>query len=380
MSRRGSISCGTKISMTSKRVDPANNPETARIINSLPFTINGYQLSEVIGTGSYAVVFRAHHNGYKLDFAAKMISTKQSWATNGDFECESEINALKQLYHQNIIKLYDSFTYKNHLFLILQLCEAGTLKKLIAPNIGMPQKQLIQFMHQLLSALSYSHSHHIAHRDIKTANIFLDSHNRPLLADFGFANFLNQDEQVNNFFGAIIYRSPEIIRQEPHDPFKADVWALGVTFYIMACGTEPWPTYSQSLVRETILAGTFEIPETVDIQIAEIIRAMLIVDPTSRPSVDDILNLPFFSDKKNINKSISTGSIGALMNKITTKNPNCCLTRTAYRITHDKKIKDNMYLKRSKHQNGRTLFTLHAHTCNQGFEAKSLDSITEEKE
>lgn len=267
-------------------------PATVSLINSLPFESNSYKFTELIGAGSYAAVFKCQHVKFNKVFAAKVVEMHKIEDESIDVS-QSELFALKRLNHPNIIKLYDSFNDKGHLFIILQHCERGTLTSFIKPSHGIEPSLLIPYMKQLLSALAFCHQIKIAHRDIKPENVFLDSYNRPLLADFGFAVFF-QDPKINKFCGSLRYRSPEIINQQPHCPFKADIWALGVSFFEMASGTSPWPINQPDALHKAITAGKYKIPETVPRAIAEVIRKMLVVDPESRASAESLLELPIF--------------------------------------------------------------------------------------
>lgn len=268
-------------------------PATVSLINSLPFETNSYRFIELIGAGSYAAVFKCEHIKFKKTFAAKVVEMHKVEDESIDVS-QCELFALKRLNHPNIIKLYDSFTDKGHLFIILQYCERGTLTSIIKPSHGIEPSLLVPYMKHLLSALAFCHQIRIAHRDIKPENVFLDSYNRPLLADFGFAIFL-QDQKINKFCGSLRYRSPEIINQQPHCPFKADIWALGVSFFEMASGTSPWPMNQPDALHKAIIAGKYKIPETVPRAISEVIRKMLVVDPESRASAESLYELPIFA-------------------------------------------------------------------------------------
>ncbi|OHT15751.1 CAMK family protein kinase [Tritrichomonas foetus] len=216
----------------------------------------------------------------------------------------SEINALVRLNHPNIIKLYDSFEENDHLFMILQLCENGTLSSIIKNSRGIDPQLLVPFMKQILSAVAFCHSQKIAHRDIKPANVFLDGYTRPLLADFGFATIIQNDALTKKFCGSFPYRSPENLQQLPHDAFKSDIWALGVTFYEMATGGSPWPTHAPDSASKAILSGSYHIPEWVPKTISGVIKKMLVVDPNSRFSAAQLLESPFLIVGSSINCSL----------------------------------------------------------------------------
>lgn len=281
--------------------DNSQDPEVQQIISSLPVTINGYLFEEVIGTGSYGVVFKVYHYGYKRVFAGKMLYLKDDKTTPE--HVESEINILTHLMHPNIIKIYEYFRYKNRLIMIFQYCQNGTLKNLIHSGFGIQRDLILPFMKQMTDALAYLHENEIAHLDIKTTNVFVDNFMRPLLADFGLSCHNDGVEQMNSYSGSVIYRSPEMIQQIPYDPFKADVWALGVTFFMMVTGNSPWQMYNIESLKKSIINNQYEMPETVDPDVADVIRRMLVIDPVMRPSISEIAQLPFFQKLQEQSKS-----------------------------------------------------------------------------
>lgn len=289
------------------RSDMSQDPEIQKIISTLPFTINEYLFEQVIGTGSFGVVFKVYHHGYKRVFAGKMLYSKEDRSST-DY-IETEINILIQLMHPNIIKIYEYFEYKNRLVMIFQFCSNGTLKNLIQPGIGIQRDLINQFIKQMVEALAYLHKNEIAHLDIKTTNVFVDNFMRPLLADFGLSCHINGVEQMNSFSGSFVYRSPEMIQQLPYDPYKADVWALGVTFFMMVTGNSPWQMFNSESMKTSIINGQFEIPQNIDPEVASIIRMMLTVDPIMRPSMSEIIRLPFIQ-KINEQSKISKHNSG----------------------------------------------------------------------
>lgn len=189
----------------------------------------------------------------------------------------------------------------NHLILIFELCTGGTLRKMISTETRMPLRTILNYFEQIVSGLRFSHDKKIAHLDIKPANMFLDKDNRVKIADFGLSILqpeTDSDEGVNAVCGSLVYRAPEIIAEKPYDPFKADVWSVGVLLYVMAVGMEPWPTYSLDKTKEAILEGKIEIPDFVDQSLRTLIEKILIRDPKLRPSMRDIDEMDILKDAR----------------------------------------------------------------------------------
>ncbi|GFS00617.1 CAMK family protein kinase [Elysia marginata] len=102
-----------------------------------------------------------------------------------------------------------------------------------------------RYMSQVARALEHLHRHHISHNDVKLENIFLDASDRACLGDFGLSMEV-KDESRTAFAGLVggtrTYWSPEKLQADTKariDPFKADVYALGVTYWALVLGQDP---------------------------------------------------------------------------------------------------------------------------------------------
>lgn len=100
----------------------------------------------------------------------------------------NEIEILKKIVHPNIVSINNYFFENSCIHLIIEYCPNGTIQEFMKKN-KLNTSQKITILKQILNALSVCHELHIAHRDIKHSNIFMDSYTRPNLGDFGIACF-----------------------------------------------------------------------------------------------------------------------------------------------------------------------------------------------
>ncbi|OHS95082.1 hypothetical protein TRFO_38728 [Tritrichomonas foetus] len=253
-----------------------------------------------------------------------------------------EIRFLMNLAHTNIIRMYEHFEDKLFCYIILEYCKNGSLNDYVKTFGPLKPPMLFEVAAQSLSALKYCHDRHLAHRDIKPANILLDSNMRAKLADFGvscdFQKYLdrnltnnvnnnkstdanlnhfspnnanNSDNPNNNnnkhthnrnnvarakFIGTKPYMSPEMFNSIVYDPFKADIWALGITFYYLACGYLPWMTDTENGMINQIRNGEIFFTGEWIPEFQRLIELMTNFTPESRPTVDDLLKLPIIKD------------------------------------------------------------------------------------
>ena len=138
-----------------------------------------------------------------------------------------EIKFHKELYHPNIIKLYDFFYEKNRIYLILEYAPNGNLFAFLRKNYGkIPTEKLIHLYLQIASSVKYIHDHDIIHRDLKPENILLDANFNAKLCDFGWSTQKCKENPRTTFCGTYEYMAPEIFESYPYN-HSVDIWSLG---------------------------------------------------------------------------------------------------------------------------------------------------------
>lgn len=255
-------------------------------------TIHSYVFEELIGSGGFADVFKVRSLMYGTSFVAKVMVMKEEKIDKLWFSFDSEVHSLMRLDHHHIIRLYDYFRENKNFFIILEHCQGGSLMDTIKAYGCLRRRKLIQVTSELISAISYSHQCKIAHRDIKPANILFDEFGRVKLADFGIScliqeeNYFMQSKQCSLSFAA-----PEILAKKLHNPFISDIWALGVTIYMMTTGAMPWTYTNVRTLKISIESTTLEIPPDTPSCIKEIILGCLRVDTSRRISIEEAAKL-----------------------------------------------------------------------------------------
>ncbi|KAL0213055.1 hypothetical protein RCL1_006681 [Eukaryota sp. TZLM3-RCL] len=175
-------------------------------------------------------------------------------------------------------------------------CSNGDLYKYLKSRRSnyLPEEQILDWFIQLCLALQYCHSKHILHRDIKTQNVFLTDNNVAKLGDFGIAKVLSSTIDVaKSVVGSPLYMSPEILDHRPYNA-KSDVWSLGCVLYEMSTMKHAFDAENMNNLIFKIIRGKYPPPPShYSIELVNLIRQMLSKDPALRPSVNQILRLPF---------------------------------------------------------------------------------------
>ena len=225
-----------------------------------------YKVEKMIGKGEFSVVFAAIHDGET--FALKCLTRTNDPSSNG------EITALEKLNHPNVIKMVDSFVEDGLLFIVTEMCDLDLAKYVeIHKKLDLPTAKNI--MLQIASAVIYLHESQIFHRDLKPENILVVKSivkTYVKVSDFGLST--SEISSNYHFPGSPMYKAPEIYYKLVGYPWaKNDVWAMGLIFFNMLTGQDPWtkPTFPKHIVTNwrseygfsenliTLFQKTFEV-------------------------------------------------------------------------------------------------------------------------
>ena len=257
--------------------------------------IRGFQLGELIGNGSFGVVYKAVQTAVEREVAVKIILPK--YANHPEFirRFETEAQTVARLEHPYIVPLYDYWREPDAAYLVMRLLRGGSLEDYLK-EAPLPPEQVHQFTQQIGQALYIAHRAGIVHRDIKPANILLDEDDNVYLADFGIAKDVviangNQTE-IGGMLGSPAYISPEQIRAEPVKP-QADIYCLGIMLFELLTGRKPFagPTpvaYIQQHLQEA-LPSILTINPDLPIPLDQVIQQATAKNPADR--YPDILAL-----------------------------------------------------------------------------------------
>lgn len=246
-------------------------------------SLHGYEYTQFLGKGGFSSVYLCQSPKYHQYFAVKRSKIHRL--------TEDEYNFLVTLNHPNIIRLYDSFHDEFAQYLVMEYCPNGTMKE----NGNLPYDKFVYYSKQVLEAIAFCHSNNVAHRDIKPDNIFLDRYNHVKLADFGMAKCFNINTKSSEKCGSLLYLSPEMLQNREICPFKADIWALGITFFYMATGQYPFPHSNTEELKQMIYIGAIDFDQyELHPKVRYLLGKMLIKDHNNRPNARKLLELPIF--------------------------------------------------------------------------------------
>lgn len=201
------------------------------------------QDKQVVGAGGSGQIFRA--NFMHCDVAVKVLYDSQMRTPGVVKQMRREVGALSRLRHPHILLLLGAVTKPNPLgvCIVTQLCWGGSVRDRLFVSRDMTLRPASTISSQVLSALVYMHSYEIAHRDLKTCNVFLLTHSLEepfaLLGDFGMSRDLIDDtgqQTPGIMLGTAGYMAPELFLDDGEYSFPADVFAYGVFLFEILTG------------------------------------------------------------------------------------------------------------------------------------------------
>ncbi len=201
-------------------------------------TIGKYVVTDIIGQGAFAIVYKGVHSWLNMPVAVKMM--KHDMAMNEEFliKFHQEARIIAGFNHENIIKVYDFEELFRTVFIIMELVEGETVQNMLKREKFLSIPFTIDLLIQICSGLDYAHQRGIVHRDIKSANMYVRSDGQLKLLDFGLS--CPPGTENIDFTGSIPYMSPEEIEGEAVDQ-RTDIYSLGITAYEMVTGQRPFP-------------------------------------------------------------------------------------------------------------------------------------------
>ncbi|OHS96492.1 CAMK family protein kinase [Tritrichomonas foetus] len=268
--------------------------------------IHDYIFQERIGKGGFGAVYMVTSMKFNTEFVAKVILPHDTNVSAAWESFDSEVSALIKLDYPNIIRLYDHFTVDGLFFLILEYCSHGSLYDEVKENGPLKGLRLMTVCQQLISAVYNAHKNNIAHRDIKPQNILLDDFGRVKLADFGISICSNERDTFQDFKCSPAFAPPEVLRKDPHDIFKADLWSLGVTLYFVSTGELPYKFHSKFQILDQMKQLGISITrKSAPNSIFAIIKGFIVYDPAKRMSIDEAYSIIHSEHNERISKAAS---------------------------------------------------------------------------
>ena len=249
-------------------------------------SLGGCVITNLLGQGGMARVYRAHQNHLDRDVAIKVLPPFYASDHNFVDRFELEARSLARLMHPNIVVIHDAGDEQGLLYIVMEYVAGGNLRDYMTQSMSL--REVTRIIKEVASALTYAHERGIIHRDVKPVNVLMDESKRAVLSDFGIAKVLATSAALTRSgagVGTPEYMSPEQCKGIQVDA-RADIYALGVMLYEMLTGHTPFEADNYTALAHSHIYETPPPPSTYNPRISPAVQAVtlkaLAKDPSER--------------------------------------------------------------------------------------------------
>ena len=273
-----------------------NSISSKSLINSKIFQkkIDDYLITRELGKGSYAVVKLAMDKKTKNKYAIKIYSKTCLIDPQLRNTVKNEINILKQIDNENVMKLYEVIDTQSNLYLVLEYINGINLLEIIKneKNHFIKEFRAKKIFSKIVQGINYCHQINIFHRDIKLENILVLKDDSVKIIDFGFGIICKSDTYQKLFCGTKSYMPPEIVKKEKYIASYSDIWSLGVLFYAMLFGVFPFKGKDDDDLFDKIIEAKLNFPEynPISDKTKELFGKIFVINPSERIKLDEMIN------------------------------------------------------------------------------------------
>jgi eukaryotic-like serine/threonine-protein kinase len=278
--------------------------------------LGNWVIDREIGQGGMGCVYLAHEAAPEGTFALAGSESRQAavkvlapgLAVDAGFiaRFQREIDVLRQLYHPNIVRFYDSGAQDNHYYYVMEYVAGGNLEEEMAERGRLPWAEVLDLALQIAPALKHAHDRGIIHRDLKPSNLVRaraapsgDGAAAPFgvvkLTDFGIAKVFATTHltATGGVVGTAEYLSPEQAAGKPVSK-RSDLYSFGAVLYTLLTGRTPFQGESIVDLLHKHRFAQFERPARLVPELPhdldEVVCQLLEKDPARRPADAGVLH------------------------------------------------------------------------------------------
>ncbi|MEM1068081.1 MAG: serine/threonine-protein kinase [Planctomycetota bacterium] len=230
------------------------------------FFLGKYKLLGHIGTGGMSSVYLAEHSRMGDKRAIKVLPKSRVKDATYLARFQLEAKAIASLNHPNIVLAYDIDNEDDVHYIVMQYVDGIDMQQLVKRDGPVDPSTAAELIGQAARGLEHAHSNGVIHRDVKPANLLIDSKGVVRLLDMGLALVAAEDEESltvannENVLGTADYLAPEQALNSHSVDHRADIYGLGCTLYFLLTGKPP---FSDGTLAQRIAKHQTEMPKPV---------------------------------------------------------------------------------------------------------------------
>lgn len=212
---------------------------------------------------------------------------------------ENEVRILQRMKRSHFtVQMRETFEFHGRGYIVMELLQQDLFTR--SEHLE-SLSQITHIFHQICQGVAELHHNNIAHLDLKPENVLLDQYDHIKICDMGGSLLWKRTPENFALVGSDFYLAPEILAHDNvgYDATKADVWSLGILLYVLLTGTFPFEGDSQKEAMANYFATRLSFSEfdalyPCDEECRDLLSSLLSKNPSSRPSISEVLQHPWF--------------------------------------------------------------------------------------
>ena len=289
--------------------------------------MEGFEILKKLGDGAYSIVYKVRRKQDGNIYALKKVKL-QNLSDKERENALNEVRILASIKSSFVISYKEAFIEDSDssLCLVMEYADNGDLYQKIVQfkkmNCLMDEIDIWRIFIQMTKGLKSLHDLKILHRDLKSANIFLESNGTAKIGDLNVSKVAKKGLGYTQT-GTPYYASPEVWKDQPYDN-KSDIWSLGCVAYEMITLHPPFRAQNMEGLYNKVIKGNYpKINDKYSSDLSDLIKLLLKVNPSERPNCSQILKHPivkkridFFSATAGLNTDLDNVDDAELLKTI----------------------------------------------------------------
>jgi serine/threonine-protein kinase len=221
------------------------------------FSLGKYRMLRLIGSGGMSTVYLAEHKLMHRQRAIKVLPKRRVNDSSYLARFHLEAQATSQLDHPNIVRCYDVDNEGDTHYIVMEFIEGKDLNTIVKQEGPLSLELACNYIAQAAEGLQHAHEKGLIHRDVKPANLLVDTKGILKILDLGLALFSDNErasltvEHNENVLGTADYLAPEQAVNSHKVDHRADIYGLGCALYFVLTGHPPFPegTLAQRIAK-----------------------------------------------------------------------------------------------------------------------------------
>lgn len=311
--RKARLKTGDVLKIGSTDLKVTSEAESGPEDSLLGRNLDGFELHEVLGRGSYGTVYKGMQTALGRPVAVKVLDHRHQKKKEQIDAFLEEARRAGRLNHPNVVQVHDVRQIDKQFMLVMELMTGGSMADRLRIDGPQGAEVILGILEDMGHALAYAESQRLVHRDVKPDNILVNAEGVYKLADLGIAAPISDDGQAHQVrtFGSAHYVAPEQAKGGAIDG-RADIYALGASMWHLATGQPMFDGTARQIVAAHIGQEPPDLKALapgLSPNLVDLIYQLVEKDPANRPSTG--LQVSELASEVRAGGSDSFGRIGS---------------------------------------------------------------------